>query len=313
MLDDVLGYEPASDVVQAIGGRLIPLSRFAQYKSVIWSVRGHVDQPDDFPLLHDIVQYHPKNEVVQAGHKVFPNLLSLFMATGGHVFICGDHPIAMSVNKDQAPFLRYPVIFKYELDRAYSSQEDWPDAGLPPPGDQSFAWKDLCLETMDFAVSEYRRRRNEAVCPVYALRRVPEDGYKNHSMRAATPLDNSFPPLDLRVEAAAPGRAYAPQTRGLNVEVYNPEYFFSCCNLVWGSRNCFEPIYALECFDTEEPVYGQPIAFWCRVFNGYGDDYYNPQSPRNVVWGFAPVMFEPKQVKPAIDRILFDEWGLPRE
>jgi hypothetical protein len=312
MLDGVLGFDPASDVIEARGGQLVPLSRFAEYKTVIWSVRGHVDQRDNYPLLHDLVLYRPKATGEEAGGKVFPNLITLFMAAGGKMFICGEHPISMTVNKEYAPRLRYPVVFKYELDPRYSSQEDWPDAELPPPADESFTWQELCLETMDFAVTEIRRRRNEEVCPIVSLRSVPPNGLRDHSLRSAMPLDDGFPPLELRWEAAAPGRAYDPGVKGLNTEVYNPAYFFGSCTLVWGSRNCFEPIYGLGCFDTGEPVYRQPVAFWTSALT---ETPINSRAAtgRSVVWGFAPVMFKPEQVKPAIEHILFDEWGLPRE
>jgi hypothetical protein len=313
VLGGVLGFDPASDVIEARGGQLIPLVRFAQYKAVIWCVRGHVDQSDKFPLLHDLVLYRPRAAVEGAGRKVFPNLLSLFMAAGGKVFICGEHPVSMSINKQYAPGLRYPVIFKYELDGLYSSQEVWPNAQVRPPADESFAWQDLCVETMDFAVTEYRRRRKEAVCPIYTLRTVPPEGFRDHSMRAAQPLDVSFPRLELRVETAGPGRAHDPLERGLNAEVYNPAYFFDSCGLVYGSRDCFEPIYGLDCFDTAEPVYGQPVAFWSRVYTDDSEGNTGLGSARSVVWGFLPALFTPEQVYPAIELILFDEWGLPRE
>lgn len=313
VLAGVHGFDPDADVIEATGGQLIDLERFAGYKTVIWCVRGHVDQASGFPLMHDLVQYRPRDSSGEGGGRVFPNLISMFMAAGGRLLICGEHPVSMSINKTYAPSLRFPVIFKYELDRLYSDQEQWPDVDSRPPADESFAWQDLCLETMDFAVTEYRRRRNESVCPIVTLRRVPPEGLRDHSMRAAIPLDAGFPRLELREETAAPGKAYDPLVRGLNVEVYNPAYFFDSCGLVWGTRDCFEPIYGLECFDTSEPVYNQPVAFWTDVYAGKSQEPGNTTYVRSAVWGFPPVLFEPDQVRPAIERILFDEWGLPHE
>jgi hypothetical protein len=311
ILADVDGFDPAIDVKEARGGQMISLYEFAEYKTVIWCVRGHVDQIRDYPLFHDLTLYRPKQTGSEGGGKVFPNLIAMFMAAGGKVLICGQHPVSLTVNKTYAPGLRYPVVFKYELDRLYSAQEVWPDLDGPAPADEAFAHADLCLESMDFAVTEYRRRRNEAVCPITNLRKVPPDGLRDHSMRAALPLDGDFPRLELRQETAGQGKAHEPSNRGLNVEVYNPAYFFESCGLVWGSRDCFEPVYGLDCFDTEEPVYGQPVAFWTGVHGFASQDPDDTRAIRSMVWGFPPVLFEPEQVKPAIEQILFGEWGLP--
>jgi len=37
------------------------------------------------------------------------------------------------------------------------------------------------------------------------------------------------------------------------------------------------------------------------------------RSARSVVFGFPPVYFNPAQVKPGIEHVLFDEWQLPRK
>jgi hypothetical protein len=134
-------------------------------------------------------------------------------------------------------------------------------------------------------------------------------------MRDAQPLDPNFPALTLRPEVAGPGRAYAPEAQGIDAEVYNPSYFRTgqACPYVPPPRGCFEPIYALVCRDTSERTYLQPVAFWTGVYAGVvAQDIPGAVGARSAVFGFPPVYFNPAQVKPAIEFILFDEWQLPR-
>jgi len=114
---------------------------------------------------------------------------------------------------------------------------------------------------------------------------------------------------------AAPGRAYAPETQGIDVEVYNPSYFRTgqACQFVPAPRACFEPIYGLVCLDATERTYLQPVAFWTSAYAGIvAQDIPGAVAARSAVFGFPPVYFNPSEVKPAIEYILFDEWQLPR-
>jgi hypothetical protein len=76
-------------------------------------------------------------------------------------------------------------------------------------------------------------------------------------------------------------------------------------------RDCFEPIYGLECLNTSSAIYGAPVAF----FSSRNASRIPPdgQPGRSAVWGFEPIFFHPNQVKEALNIILFDEWKLQRE
>ncbi len=73
-----------------------------------------------------------------------------FMAAGVHVMICGQHPVSMSINDTYTPGIRFPVMFKYEMELSGIGQERRPNLESPN-GDESFPYFELCLETMDFA------------------------------------------------------------------------------------------------------------------------------------------------------------------
>jgi hypothetical protein len=311
MLSDVAGFDAREDVREVNGSTDLDLRVLANYKAIVWCVKGTYGQNLDLPLLHQLIGFRPKKNDNKSGGKKYPNVLALFMAAGGHVMICGQHPVSMVFNKTYSSGVRFPAIFKYDLLRGPGGQNQ-PNV-KDPPGDQSFPYLELCLETMDFSMTAHNIRRDGTVCPIVKIRKAPPTGLRDHTMRAAIPLDPGFPRLELRAETAAPGKAHDPDVKGLNVEVYNPEYFFDHCNYVHEARSCFEPIYGLDCFDTSEPTYSQPVAFWTSTFAHVEAEVPGAVAARSVLLGFPPVMFEPDQVRPAIEYILFDEWRLPRK
>ena len=133
-------------------------------------------------------------------------------------------------------------------------------------------------------------------------------------MRGGIPADMNFPVISLRPETADPGRLFAPESQSIDVEVYNPEYFDQLCQFVGAPRACFQPIYLLDCLDTAEKTYRQPVAFWTSTYaDVVAEDIPNAVGARSAVFGFPPVYFNPGQVKPGIEYILFDEWQLPRK
>jgi len=310
-LSGVAGFNPAVDQIEVTGSSTIPLTMVANYKSIVWSVFGSHGQIQDLPLLYQYIQYRPKDPPSQGsgGGKTQPNLLALFMAAGGHVFLSGNHPVQNNINRQYAAAARYPFMFLYDQD---GNQDRTPLVG-DPPGDESFGYKELCLETVDYSISTVRLRRTsqeDQVCPVNTLRLGDNNTNRDDGMRSLQPIDMNFPSAELRMEAAGPGRYYRPDNLSYDAEVYNPQYFFDSCIYATQSRNCFEPIYGLVCFDTNEPTYMQPIAFWTSVFADRVPD--GGVGARSVVFGFAPVMMVPAEIQPAIDYILHDEWQLPR-
>jgi hypothetical protein len=142
---------------------------------------------------------------------------------------------------------------------------------------------------------------------------IPEDSKRIHTMRGAIPIDPKFPRLDLRPEAAGPGRAYREENYGLDVELYNTQYFLDWCATVPRSpRGCFEPIYGIDCLDNTEVTYGEPVAFWTSTYADRYSDAANSVPARSAVFGFSPVYFNPDEIQEALEVIFFDEWQLPR-
>jgi len=320
MLDEVGGFDPGIDMINT-KQQFIPLTTLAQYKSIIWDVYSDPARSKDMPLLYSYIAHRPKNPdkaKVELTGKVLPDVLALAMAAGSHIMVCGNFPVqdvcSRIYTKSVRGSVRFPIIWQYELE----GKQDGAPVLDPAVGDLSFAYRELCLETMDFAVQTAQRVRNgDTYCRVDGIRMHGGGATspRDDTMREARSKDPNFPTLALRPEAATPGKWYDPAVRGLDVEVYNPEYFRSggACQYVPSSpRPCFQPIYGLGCFDTLEPTYNQPIAFWTSAFADRVANVPGAVGARSLVFGFPPVFLPPAEFKPSMDYILYTEWKLPR-
>jgi hypothetical protein len=249
--------------------------------------------------------------------------VALALASGSHVMVAGKHPIQFVINRTYAGSrgLKFPVIWLYDLE----GQTATFDADEPLVGDLSFAYRELCLETMDYSLQNTQRWRpasgaQRLYCPSQNARpHGPiSSSDREDTMREAVSLDPNFQTMALRPEAAGPGAIYQPSLRGLDVEVYNPRYFqrnsgvLGACQYVPPPRPCFQPVYGLGCIDTLEPTYNQPIAFWTSAFADRVADVPGAVGARSIVFGFPPVFFVPSEFQAALDHVLFDEWKLPR-
>jgi len=324
MVRNVDAFSPEGDMIRVSAGTPISLEELGSYKSIIWSVYADAGTYDPQTLFYRYVNYQLKNldrrdNIDPMDGKRSPNVIALFMAAGGHVLITGRQPITNVINREYAlgfnwrlvkPPPRYPFMFRYDLE----GQLLLPNLDGQPIGDQSFAYQELCLETLDFAIPDPAQVRGDTyLCNVWWQRsphsptRLIDDG-----MREAIPYDPAFPRLELRQQATlGTGYAYSPNRRSYEAEIYNPQYFFDECDWAIGSRDCFQPIYGMHCLRQSSPNYGQPVAFFTSAFADRIAEAPNSVGARSAVFGFPPVYFKPSQVKPGIEHILFCEWQLP--
>ncbi len=329
MMSNVRDFDPSRDVISASTERELPLVTVASYKSIVWSVFGDLTTTavTRLPLLYQYIQFRSTQQTTSGSAcnagagvsgKVVPNALALAMQAGVHVLIAGQQPVQNVMPRRADLIVRWPMIPLYETE---DPQTGSPDVSNPP-GANGFAYQDLCLEAIDYGYLPNPRARlpgsgsNRRYCPVTPGYRQPGSAStRDDTMRGAQPLDPAFPMLSLRPEVAAPGRAYAPENQGIDVEVYNPSYFQAgqACQFVPPPRTCFQPIYGLVCRDTSERTYLQPVAFWTSAYaDVVAQDIPGAVAARSAIFGFPPVYFNPSEVKPAIEFILFDEWQLPR-
>jgi hypothetical protein len=251
-----------------------------------------------------------------------PNYIGLAMRAGVHVMITGRKPIQNTRMRVGGPTVRWPVIALYEFEPGSNQIGQSPpsDYLTNPPGDHSFPYRELCLETIDFGILTNSAGRvtgtgnNRRYCGITGTRTLTGQIRRDDGMRGGISTDPNFPSLTIRPEAGAPGRRFAPASESIEVELYNPPYFDQLCQYVPAPRPCFQPIFLLDCLDTADGHYRAPIAFWTSAFaHVVSPDIPNAVGARSVVYGFPPVFFNPNEVKPGIEYILFDEWQLPRK
>ncbi len=329
MVSRVDQFDPAIDMVSATN-QFIPITTLARYRSVVWSVFSYIEMrtQSDLPYLYDFIQYRDalllnNFACFPAGGvqgEVVPDGLAMIMQSGVHVLITGHQPVQNVVPRVGTFGVRYPVIPLYELETGAVQTGTGPTYLAERPGLRAFAYRDLCLDAIDYGFQTNQRLRvtgtgnNRRYCGLTGVRVPNANSRRDDTMRGAVPLDPNFPSISLRPEAAAPGRLYQESSQGYDVEVYNPAYFRrgASCEFVWPPRSCFEPIYGLVSLDTAELTYQQPVAFWTSANADVVADFPGAVAARSAVFGFPPVFFNPSEIKPAIEYILFDEWQLPR-
>jgi hypothetical protein len=324
-------------VIEVFQQEELPLTTAALYKNIIWSASGDINARNEqsFPLLYRYIQYRSRrppptppggacSPTGGATGKAVPDLVSLAMQAGVHVFLSGQHPLQNAWARRTGVTMRWPLIVAIELEPGNVQTGDPdPEDVVDPPGTHTFAPQDLCVDVIDYAYVTPQRARTlgtgnlRRYCPINAWR--SQNGSQlNDGMRSAVPFDANFPQLELRPEVANAGRAYAPNMQSLDVEVYNPYYFrvTRACQYVADPRPCFQPIYLLGSLDTQEATHMQPIAFWTTKYENVVSSGVSgvpgAVGARSVVFSFPPVYFNPSEVKAAIEYILFDEWQLPR-
>ena len=338
MLSDVQGFDPSADVFQIRED--IPLTAFSDYKSVIWvatSAYNLLTSVREKSFINDVIRFIDPTAPATTG-KTTPNIVSLFMAAGGHALLVGEQIMCASINRQTfspvAPV--FPLIFRYELGSDQDGSYGDSNVGVKGVGEDSFSYADCCLNVLDigYVASQKFLRKGNQGCPVNGIegRPAPQSG-RNDGLRVALPMDDSyeFPVLHLRPEVGGAGHWFSEDRFGLNCDVYNPAYFADVplgvssgvCNAVAElvpRRECFKPIYGNGCYKDgsdesrlpKSSIYNAPVAFWTTVYEDRIPDA-GEIAARSAVWGFHPVFFNPAEVKAALDIILFDEWQLTRE
>jgi hypothetical protein len=306
VLSDVQGFNPQVDCIEVNRGSEFPIDKIAQYKSIIWDVYGWytysaVNTPT---LLYQLIRFY-RPEHVSGGYKLKPNLLALYLEAGGHLLICGFHPMSMSINRTYFfSGIRLPFFTLFEAGGNQTGNYSR-DGEI---GKHSFSYENYCIDVLDIAYSSNTDGYigGSVMCEV-KRRNAIDDGAR----RLLPEEPAAFPAIDFNPVVTQEG--YAFQTKGFDAELYNPEYMATC--MIYGRdnypRDCFETMYRQSTGNPSSVVNGAPIAIWTRAF----DDVISPNGvpARSAIWGFEPYYFNRTQVKQALDVILFDEWKLTKK
>lgn len=306
MLENVQGFEPSQDILNVDRGSNLPITILAKYKSIIWDVYGYHSFPaaDTPTLLYRLIKFNAPREG-STGGKVEPNLLSLYLAAGGHVLIIGSQPMSMSINRSYfSGGALFPLIVLYEStgDQDGSYREG-------PIGETSFTYNEACIDVLDISYSSKAYRRE--FCAVNK-RFAATDGMRFVKQADTRDYNGYTFPDDIGFNPAVSHSGFYYETNGYATEVYNPIYFASCDTALVTYRNhprdCFEPIFRQQTASASSIVNNGIVAFWTSSFANVVPK--QGITARSAIWGFEPYYFERDKMKQALEVILFGEWQL---
>ncbi len=163
MVSNVNQFDPAVDMIATSTDHVIPIATLSQYKNIVWSVFGDVDARiiSDLPYLYTFIQYRVSRFPLNTSGSCSP--------TGGvngqtrNQWTCTCHGVGRSrADYRQSPgaergaalgtfVVRWPMIPLYELEPGATQTGTQPTYLLDRPGRNEFAYRDLCLDAIDFA------------------------------------------------------------------------------------------------------------------------------------------------------------------
>ncbi|UCG52273.1 MAG: hypothetical protein JSW58_01580, partial [Candidatus Latescibacterota bacterium] len=251
ILADIDDFDPVVDMIEA--GDMLPLEALADYKSIIWVATAAYNSTTG-SLINDIIRFIDP-DAPPWGPKTSPNIISLYMAAGGHVLLCGEQIMTASINRHS--FLpnnvAFPLIFRYELTSDQDGEYRESQIGQWGVGDKSFPYDDCCLNVLDIAYIRSITAVRRQLVQSCAVNTVRAHSQKNDGLRYTIPMDDKyeFPQLELRPECGGTGRWFDENVSGLNCDIYNPLYFADVekgLELTGVCNDVAELIPARECF-----------------------------------------------------------------
>jgi hypothetical protein len=300
----VAKFDPTTDFLNVDRGSQIPIITMAKYKSIIWDVYGwHSFSAVNTPtLLYQLISFRrPDSGGGGGGGKVIPNLLALYLEAGGHLLLCGFQPMSMSVNRAYfSGGIQWPFITLYEAGGTQTGNYNR-DGEI---GRVSFAYRDYCVDAIDIAATSSIRTE---FC-VVTRRSEYGDG-----LRSIIPVDTlDLPEAALNSTVTLGG--YFFETRGMNSEIYNPDYpsMAGCRAITYINepRECIEFMFKQKTGNPLSVVNEAPVGIWTKTFARVMPPVGMPA--RSVLWGFEPYFLEEIPINEALQLILFEEWKLQK-
>ncbi len=308
MLQDVSTFDPLTDMIEVDRSSDLPIEQIAKYKSIIWDVMGKHNALNTVTMLYQLIKFKKPSDT-GGGGKVQPNMLSLFMAAGGHVLICGTEPMSMSVNRSyflSSSGAKFPLILLYESggDQDGSYRDG-------PIGSTSFAYNEFCLDVLDVSASAVQYRSD--FCPV-GRRSIEEDGMKVAIRDDYNDYNGYQFPDSIPLDPIVTQPGYFYENVGYSTELYNPRYFACDTALITYKkrpRSCMQPMFRQMTMNPNSVVDNTIVATWTSTYA----DVVPPNGipARSALWGFEPYYFDHDKIKQALDVILFGEWQLPHK
>jgi hypothetical protein len=293
------GFDESTDIFDTYSRARAPsLELIGQYRNIVWT-----SSPESNNRWHRVVEFTPES-AMDISRDETPNLISLFLQKGGHVWTSGRSDqgggLAAVLQEDTRIF---PVDIRCEINGPSGCSDD--------SGVESLPYRDYCVTVIDKVSGHFRTDSS-----------MPSRSLDHHDVLISTLRDDSDPvtacfpglpaTLGLRDEITAEGSFFCTDSLcspgGFTyVEVYDPGYWIS--RTAASSRNCFHPMYRMRAASEWSVLDGQTVSFWVTQYDDIAPDAPGGVAAPSVHFGLPLWYFRHESVDSIAD-VIFERWGL---
>jgi len=293
------GFDPSRDIFDTYSWSRAPsVELIGRYRNIVWTYSPGADNS-----WMRVVDFTPES-ALDASRDETPNLISIFLQKGGHVWTSGRSDQGgglAAVLQDDVRVM--PVDIRCEINGPGGCGDD--------SGVESLPYRDYCVTVIDKVSGHFRTGQGmpQRLLDHYDVLRsaLRDDG---DPVTAACP---GLPAtLALRDDVTAPGSFFCTDTTctpgGFTyAEVYDPAYWLS--RVAAASRYCFHPMYRMRAASPSSALDGQTIALWVTRYEDIVPDTPGGIAAPSVHLGFPPWYFRRESVD-SIAAAIFERWGL---
>ena len=292
------GFDETMDIFDTYSWSRAPsVELTGRYRNIIWTY-----SPESANRWSRVVEFTPES-AIDASRDETPNLISIFLQKGGHVWTSGRSDQGgglAAVLQDE--YRSFPVDIRCEI--------TGPGCG-DNSGLASLPYRDYCVTVIDKVAGRFRAGSG-----------MPQRILDHHDVLLSAvrddgdPVTAGFPGLPatlaLRDEVTAEGSFFCTDSLcspgGFTyVEVYDPGYWLS--RIAAASRHCFHPVYRMTAASSSSVIDGQAVALWVTQYEDIVPDAPGGVAAPSVHFGFPLWYFRHESVDSIADAV-FERWGI---
>jgi hypothetical protein len=295
------GFDPVRDEYDCTRNIRHPrIEDVGRYRNMIWTY-----SPGEDNSWGSVVRYTSEGALLDQIPDGTPNVISIFLRKGGHVWTLGRSDRNGGLAEVLEPTARtFPLDLECEI--------NGPTLGCGDrSGIRSMPYEDYCVTAIDKVVGVFRQD------PRMPFRYLDKCDVLLQAYRDSTdPVTAAHPGLperlELRDEVKGPTSYFctAPDCNpgGFTyVEVYDPEYWLSAAGAF--SRSCFHPVYRMRSANEISALDQTTIAIWITRYEDIVPDAPGGTAAPSIHFGVPLWYFRHESVDSIAD-VIFTGWGI---
>jgi len=292
------GFDRERDVYDTYRWSMAPsIEMIGQYRNIIWVYSTHSANK-----WSQVIEFVPESRLNISGDET-PNLISLFLMKGGHVWTSGRSDRGGGL---AAVLLTENQIFPIDISREINGPGRTDNSGI-----YSLPYKDYCVTVIDKIVGQFR---SDPQMPLRILTHhdVMLSAFRDDGDPVTAGFSGLPETLALRDKVTAAGSYFCTDSTcspgGFTyVEVYDPDYWMS--SIHGASRHCFHPLYRMRAASPLSALDGQTVAIWVTRFDDIVPDTPGGIAAPSVHFG-VPLWFFRHESADSIADAVFGRWGI---